>query len=238
MKTNFNEYQRKRDDELVMFNDWKDSPSDENTKKILDHLQPTINTALMSFTGGDKNLKIRSYILAKKALISYDPNKGASLKTHVYNNLKRLQRFKAERSQVVHIPENVRLDALQINRFAGEFKDKNNREPAIAEIQDGVGLSPRRIRKASLYGSEQPTSKFVGETGDSLISTKRTPQDIWRDYVYYDLDPVNKKIFEWTTGYQGSATISKKKIASNLGITSAAVSSRINTIMKKLQEGV
>ena len=220
-----------------MFKEWKDSQDDESTKKILNYLQPIINTALTSFAGGDKNLKTRSYILATKALHTYDPDKGASLKTHVYNNLKRLQRYRAERNQVVHIPENVRLDALQVNKYVKEFKDKNNREPSLSEISDGVGLSVKRISKTSTYGSEQPMNKFIGETGDSLISVSRTPQDIWKDYVYYDLEPVNKKIFEWTTGYMGTPVIPKTVIAKNLGITSAAVSSRINTIMKKLQEG-
>ena len=237
METNFNDYGKGKTKELTMFEDWQKDQSSDSTKKMLAYLQPTINTALMSFAGGDTNLKTRSYILTMHALKNYDSTKGASLKTHVYNNLKRLQRYRAERSQVVHVPENVRLDALQVNRYVQEFKDKHSREPALAEISDGVGLSIRRIKKSGLYGSEQPTSKFIGESGDSLISSKRAPQEIWRDYVYYDLDPINKKIFEWTTGYQNSPVIAKKTIAQNLGITSAAVSSRINTIMKKLQEG-
>ena len=60
---------------------------------------------------------------------------------------------------------------------------------------------------------------------------------MWSDYVYYDLDPIDKKIFEWTTGYAGSKIIPKGEVAKKLRITPAAVSLRINKIVKKLEEG-
>lgn len=236
MKTNFNDFETKTKNEYSMFKSWRDTPNEDNMRPMLEYLKPTINSALMSFVGGDTSFKPKAYILTAKAIETYDPDKGAGLKTHVYNNLKRLQRVRAERQAVVRIPENIRLDALQINKFSTEFIDTHGREPAVEEVSDGLGLSKRRIKKASLYGSEQPITKMTGEQGDVLVSTGKSEEDTWTDYVYFDMDPVNKKIFEWTTGYGGTKIIPKKDIAAKLGITSAAVSSRINTIMRKMNE--
>lgn len=236
MKTNYNDYRTSKKNDYQLYKDWKDNPSDNTLTPVLEYLKPTINTALTSFTGGDRSLRTRAYILATDAIKTYDPDKGASLKTHVYNNLRRLYRYKADRSQVVHIPENVRLEAVRIHNFVTDFKDKEGREPTVTEITDGTGLSRKKIQKAGLYRSEQPQSMFIGETGDTLISKERDPMSVWIDYVYYDLNPQNKKIYEWTTGYGGNKVLPKQEIAKRLKISPSAVSSRINTIMNKMQE--
>jgi DNA-directed RNA polymerase specialized sigma subunit len=215
---------------------WKESPTEDNLSKVLQDLKPTINSALHTFTGGDKSLTTRAYILTKQALPTYDATKGTSLKTHVFNNLKRLNRVKDERSTVIHIPEGVRVDSKSIYHFKNKFMDKHDREPSLEEIADGTGLSIKRVGKA-LHGGEVPESMGVSEKGDLLnAASTRTKDDIWQDYVYYDLDPVNKKIFEWTTGYLDSKVLPKKEIAAKLKISPAAVSQRVNTIIKRLEE--
>jgi len=215
---------------------WQQDPSEENLSKLMSDLKPTISSALNTFTGGDKSLTTRAYILAQQSLSSYDPAKGTNIKTHVFNNLKRLNRVKEERSSVIHVPEGVRLDNRNIYKFKTEFMDRNDREPTLSELADGTGLSIKRISKAVSI-SEMPEGAAVSEKGDLLGSMhNRTKEDIWQDYVYYDLDPKNKKIFEWTTGYMGAKLLPKAEIAKKLKISPAAVSQRVGTIVKRLEE--
>jgi DNA-directed RNA polymerase specialized sigma subunit len=54
--------------------------------------------------------------------------------------------------------------------------------------------------------------------------------------VYHDLDEVNRKVFEWTTGYNNKPILKKIDVAKNLKISPAAVSQRIDTIQKRLNE--
>ena len=70
-----------------------------------------------------------------------------------------------------------------------------------------------------------------------MFQAGNDPHKVWIDYVYSELDPVNKKIMEWKTGYAGSKQISNNDIARNLKISPPAVSQRIGTITKRLQEG-
>jgi DNA-directed RNA polymerase specialized sigma subunit len=216
---------------------WKAEPSPEKLSALLYSLRPTINSALTSFASGDKSLATRAYILARQSLDTFDPSKGANLKTHVFNDLKRLNRFYTERSQTVHIPENVKVDNAHIYRFKLDFEDKHDREPSLTEITDGTGLSLKRVQKAASSTGEVAESMFTTETGDSLDKSKsKTAESIWSDYVYHDLDEKGKKIFEWTTGYNGVKTIPKKDMATKLKMSPAAISSRLNTIEKRLNE--
>lgn len=215
--------------------DWNTDPSSDNLSKLMTRLNPTISSALMSYGDGDSGLNTRARILTVDAIKSYDPDKGASLDTHVHNYLQRLRRYRADRSYIVHIPENIRFDAMKIRGYIDVHKEKNNgREPSYAQIGDDLGMSKKRVLKAINPYSEVPENMFIGEKGDITATLARDPQQVWVDYVYHDLDETNKKIFEWTTGYGGTSRLKKKDIAAKLRITPAAVSSRISTIMRQL----
>jgi len=215
---------------------WHDDPSDDNYSTLMDSVQPTIQSGLTSYGGGDTALKTRANILAAQAMTDYDPAKGASLNTHIHNRLQRLQRFRAARTNVVHIPENVRLDRGNVSRYSAEYLDKHGYDPSISDIADRLNMSQKRVQKA--LGRPEATSTARSTEKGDLPGLARSAEDIWADYVYHDLDERNKKIFEWTTGYGGTDVLPKKDIAKRLGITPAAVSLRISNIMTKLQEGV
>ncbi len=229
-----NEFTQNKSTPPVEYTTWKSDPSEENYKNLMDKLTPIVNSGLTSF--GSPNLKIRSRILVDKALRSYDPSQGASLNTHVYNNLKGLQRYKAKRSAATHTPERVRLDKFHINKFETDYHNVHKVIPSDQTIADHLMLSRARIAKARSGSGESP--ELFSDKGDQITEGKsRSAYDIWMDYVHHDLDDVNKKVLEWTTGYGGSDVLKKSEIAKRLGISGPAVSSRINTIQKKLEEG-
>jgi len=216
------------------YTEWQSDPSSDNYSKLVKSLDRTIQSGMASF--GNKNLKTRSRIIVDRSLRTYDPEKGASLQSHVYNHLQGLQRYKAERGMAVHVPESVRLDKGHIHRFEKEYHDQHGIVPSDETISDALSVSAKRIGKVR-NANELP--ELFTDKGDSAVATKgRSAQDVWSDYVYHDLDDVNKNIFKWTTGYGNATTMSKASIAAKLGITPAAVSSRISTISRKLEEGL
>ena len=77
---------------------------------LLKALDPTIEERpAQVLCTGDKAYKTKARVLALEAVNSYDPAKGASLSTHVFNNLQRLQRIGAQRSNIIRMPENAAL---------------------------------------------------------------------------------------------------------------------------------
>jgi DNA-directed RNA polymerase specialized sigma subunit len=235
-ETGFGEYGKEKRNTEDIYKSWQETQSPEDLKELFHKLNPIINSALTSFAGGDKSLKTRAYILTREALNDYKPEKGAALKTHVFHRLKRLNRVSAERKSVVHVPENVRTDAGAIWGFRKEFLDKHGRDPNLDEVADGTGMSIRRAQKA-MHGGEVPEGMTMSDKGHHTVDAHdRSREDIWQDYVYHDLDPISKKVFEWTTGYGGSEVLPKKEIAVKLKISAPAVSGRVSTIVKRLEE--
>lgn len=218
------------------YSKWKAEPTSTNYQELSTKLEPVVGSAMHSFAGDDPGLQVRARILTAQAVHSYDPGQGAALHTHVYNNLQRLQRYRAERGRAVHIPEGVRGDQAAISRYVTEHTDAHGVEPSDIQISDKTGLSLRRIAR-SRTGGEVSESASEGEKGDLQGVRGRSAEEIWSDYVYHDLDERNRKIMEWTTGYNRQPVLKKNEIAAKLGISPAAVSQRINQIMSKMREG-
>jgi DNA-directed RNA polymerase sigma subunit (sigma70/sigma32) len=56
------------------------------------------------------------------------------------------------------------------------------------------------------------------------------------DYVYYDLDPTDKQIFEHLTGYSGKPVMTMQQVAMKLGLTDSQVRTRKTRIIKKIKQ--
>lgn len=228
----------KRGEVLTAAHDaWKAEPTDDNFNTLLNHLKPTVDAALFSYAGGDETLRLKANILASQALSTYDPKKSA-LNTHVMNSLHRLSRVRADRQTLIHVPENQRFDSAAITRFKADYRDQHGHEPDMADIQDGLSMSKRRITNIEGHSAEVPAAKMVSEKGDMPAAMGRSADEVWADYVYHDLDPIGRKVLEWTTGYNGREILSKTEIARRLGVSAPAVSARISRIMAKLDEGL
>lgn len=219
---------------------WKADSSPDNTKKLMEALTPQIDSALRAFVPGMENsFKLKASTLTLKALPKYDHKKGMHLKSFVYQQLQPLQREYGKRSNPLQVPERHIMELKNLQKYETDFFDENGREPSTSELADYSGIPINRIekiRKGKLANSESQT--ISQESGDSLFTVQEDPQKNWAYYVYYSLDPVDQKIYEYVTGFGGVKQLKKAEIAAKLKISPAAVSQRINKIVGKLQEGI
>ena len=213
---------------------WKATGSAGDRALLMRALEPTVQSALTSYGGGDKSLATRARIMAAQALEKYDPEKAA-LQTHVHSQLRGLYRVRGERQNAVHVPETTRLDRLHVQAFMDEWKDRHGHEPDDLTIAEGLRVSKGRVRRA-MGLAEMSGSMAQGEKGDAAGSVVRSPRDVWMDYVYHDLDPRGRKIMEWSWGYGGAKVKPVNEIADKLKVSAAAISQRRGTIMKRLNE--
>lgn len=219
---------------------WKADSSPDNTKTLMEALTPQIDSALKAFAPGmESSLKLKADILTIKALPKYDPSKGMHLKSFVYQQLQPLQREFGKRANPLQVPERHILEQKSLEKYEADFFDETGREPSASELADYTGIPINRIAKiraGKLANSESQT--ISQESGDSLFTMQEDPQKNWEHYVYYSLDPVDQKIYEYVTGFGGVKQLKKGEIANKLKISAAAVSQRINKIVSKLQEGI
>lgn len=217
---------------------WKAEPSKANTALLLKNLTPTINSAMTSYaSGNEEEFSIPAKLMALEASKDFDPKRDVKLNTFVFNRMKSLNRLKADRTNIIHVPENVLLEKNKLHSVSSGLESELGREPTIEELANKTGISPERIEKINKYKQVKSESSMLSEKGDIMFENKKDPHKVWSEYVYNDLGPIDKKIFEWSTGHRGSEVYKKGEIARRLGISAAAVSQRINKIISKLEEG-
>lgn len=210
---------------------------------LLDAAEPTIQSALKAYAGGNTALKSRARRIAADAFQTYDPKKGTQLRTHLMTQLQPLQRHAREYSQLVRVPERVSMDLYKLKQEEQKFFDSHGREAADKEMADKTGLSMKRIARVRRYskGEVAESGLTENEDGDQAIMypgiSKVNPEAVWMEYVHHDLAPIDQKILEWKTGYNGKEMLSNNEIARRLNLSAGAVSQRSAKIAAIIESG-
>jgi DNA-directed RNA polymerase specialized sigma subunit len=136
-------------DELETIQRWQGDPNTEDFKWLYNRHQPLIFAAgrryLQSTTLPKEAVKgsmIRNYV---HALQSYDPNRGAQFKTHLYRGMGRTGRYLQRYSNVGRIPEDRSwlIDTLTTRERA--LEDMLGRPPTDVELGDDVLLAAQDV---------------------------------------------------------------------------------------------
>ena len=230
---------------LSIYEEYTLDPTPKNLKRVVDDLKPTISSVLATYQSlGDQNLQAQARIIAGKAVQQFDPSQGTSLPTWVSSQLRQLSRAKRQSSNIINVPEGIQLDAFALQRAENEFIDTHGREPSVDELADFSKFSIKRI--------EAIRKKFKPISSDASYNTEdgATPSvetiDYSKDaidYVYPELDYIDKKLLEYKTGYGGSEILSTNDIKDALKLNDVQLSRRtkrialrINTLIQALQE--
>lgn len=223
---------------------WQKTGDKELGNKILHRLKPIITNAVIRNAGNpDPVLMSRARLLVLKSLKNYDPSKG-QLNTYVFNVLQGIKRYRFQFMSGVHIPESARLQKQQLDQISLELEEQLGRPPTVEELADKTGWSAKRIQHL-----QQLSESLSASTLDSFMETNPggfqvqgprreggVQDEIWQEVVYQELDPIDKKIFEWTLGYKGGKKLPNEEIAKRLKLTPGAISQRKKKIQQKLNE--
>jgi len=215
---------------------WRKVPTKENAAVLLNDLKPVIEGAVKSYGAGDPTLRTRAKILAMQAVKGYDPSRGTQLNTYMMGQMQSLNRIARQRRTMSHVPENVYLNRRALEQAAAEYREKYGRDPSDKSLADMTGITVNQIKRSRQGQATLPQSRSISDKGDTTIEAPRDYLDVWTDYVYNDLDDIDRKIFEGVSGYNGAPIRSKKDIAKELKLSPAAVSYRVGKITSKLEE--
>lgn len=222
---------------------WKKQPTPENMGALLEKASPVIDSAIKSYGGGNPALKSRARRLAIDAFKMYDPKKGTKLSSHLMTRLQPLTRASQEYSSVVRVPERVRMDLYKLRQEEQKHFDEHSREASDKELADRTGLSMRRIAHVRRFQKGEVAESGLTEMdeGEQAIMypgvQQVDPQAVWLEYVHHDLPPIDQKILEWKTGYNGKPVLPNNEIAKRLGLSPGAISQRSAKIATRLEEG-
>lgn len=218
---------------------WKASPGPDANATVLDVLGPTIDRGVRTHMGDLNPLnRSRARAIALQALGTYDPRGGANLSSHIFNHLRGLKRYAGRIAAGVRLPERAVLERNTLDKHEADLLDELGREPNDDELADRSGFSVRKLKRLRSYNPAVAEGAF-NVTGDG-----RTPYNpavasestAWRQIVYDELAPLDKKVFEWTTGYNGRKLKNTTEIAHALRRSPGWVSQRRLLIQRKLDE--
>ena len=221
------------------YDQWRKDKSPEQTRELLSAANPVIDKALTTYAHGDRTLRAEAKRLALGAFRTYDPARGAKLRTHLLVQLQPLHRAYTQRHAITRVPERIQADRFRLARATDELTAARGREPSDEEMADYTGLSVKRIQHVRKFGhgtiAEGQMRTPEGAPTQPQVQAV-SPEDIWVEYVHHDLDPIDKRILEWKIGFRDAPILSNNEIAKRLKITPSAVSQRATKIAHKLEQ--
>jgi DNA-directed RNA polymerase specialized sigma subunit len=212
--------------DLELWLKWKKSRQPADLQKLLNQMNPIINREVNKWAPAMSRslLEAEGKRLAVEAFEKYDQNAGAALSTYLASRLQKLSRMVYSTQNTARLSETKTLLFHTYNSAVNELRDRHGRMPTNEELADHLAWGPKKLeafqrqagRKEFVESEEHPDAE---DANDDLVH-----------FIYHDLTPLQKKIFEYRTGYQGSKILSGKEIMDELNITQGQLSYQINLI--------
>jgi DNA-directed RNA polymerase specialized sigma subunit len=177
-------------------------------------------------------VQIEAYKLARKAAESYTPG-NVKFSTYLVNSLKKLSRLSTQYGSSIRMPENVQFGINKLNTAEKELENSLGRTPSVAELSDFTGFNLKTVD--GLLKNKKTTVSM-----NNLLTTPTivdSSNDEWLSFVYHDLAPKDKVIFEHKTGFGGRPVIENEAIAKKLNLSQAQLNNRINLIGEMINKG-
>jgi len=224
-----------RPNPMAAYEAWRKAPSPDTLGSVVHAHLPDIRKNLMIYKGSlaPELLESEGKKLAIQAIRSYNPQAGASLKTHIVNHLQRLHRITQSRARAFRMPEELQQQVTNYQDVFTELSEELGHEPTVAQISSKMRwpiTKVQRLRKQ--FVSELPEGAQQYESGLS----SNTPMDDRLIYAYHDLVPRDQLIFEHLTGFGGRPLKKKSEIAKMLGVSPAVITQRSVHIHNKIKD--
>jgi len=224
----------RREEDARAWKTWQVNPSSANMGGVLNQLNPLIQKEVNRWSGNYSLarplLELEANRLAAEAIQSYSPNRGAALATHVTNRLKKLSRLPYTHQNVARLPEHQTLKFHAFHSAKADLEDKFGRDPTSDELSDQLGWS-----RPFLTRFQKSLRKEFIESGDVVPIFDSPSDDVQTiDFIYNDLSPIQKKVFEHTTGYGGVATLSNPQLMKKLNLSQGQLSYQKRMLVNKI----
>jgi DNA-directed RNA polymerase specialized sigma subunit len=217
----------------VLWQQWKSNPTPQNLQALIDQLMPLIRREVSRWSSLVPTfvLENEAKALAIKACNTYNPAMGTALSTHVTSQLQKLSRTAYKNQSTMSVPEQQRLTFNRFNAAQRLLEDLNGKKPSLEETADYLAIKPKQLMRIV----ENVGRRELMESGEGPQFIKDVDDDIIH-LAFADMTPLQKKIFELRTGYNGVPVASgAQEIMRKLNITQGQLSYQLNA-MKALLE--
>ena len=232
--------QAREEKDLEAWEQWnKQDRNPSAVRPLLKRFKPLIMKRANVYAGKNPNVPaeaVRAEFTnhAMKAFETYDPNRGAALKTHVYNQMRKGQRFISQYGGGFgRMPED-RFYKVQAFRSArDELADRLGRTPTALEMSDHLKWPVKQVTQMELEDrKEVPMSHLVSD----MTSVKPSHSAEVVRLIQYELNPQEQLVMEHLLGINGKPQLRPGQIATTLNISPSKVSRIRATIGNKIKQ--
>jgi RNA polymerase nonessential primary-like sigma factor len=206
--------------ELSLWRDWHKTKDPQKLGQLLDSVHPIIVTTVKRFESvplPPSALIAEAKKHAINAFASFDPKGGASLGTHVHNHLQGVNRFVYEHQNIGRIPEHRIVQIGTFQSVKSELKDKLGRDASATEIGDELNWSHAEVERMERELKREVPESAVKDVDFSFAQTTDAQRVL--SFIYYELSPQEKVVFEYLTGWAGKPKLDDHAIGSKIGAT-------------------
>ena len=233
--------------EISIFEKWKKTQDKKHFQELYNSMKPLIHKAAEKAAYGSNIPESAHRLYAAQAFLdslkTYNPNSGAALQTHIFGSVhNKVKRLNYEYQNLGKLPEDR---AMMVGRFQNEFENMKNdlgREPSAAEMADHMSLPIKQI--ANLQKEIRKDLAMADGTEERSFE-EGSKEDEMATYIYYELNPEEKVVYEYIMGMygrprmvKGNNVIDYPGIASRMGVSESKVRTIHNGIRTKYKKAV
>lgn len=216
--------QSKKDFEL--WEEWvKNGKKPAQMKPLLKQFRGTINSQVYKYRANpnipQSALRAEFTNRAIEAFDNYDPNRGASLHTHVNWQMMKGRRYVTTYSNVGRIPESRAYKVGEFINTKSDLSDKLGRDPTAKELADKLKWPVKHVAAMQQeVRREVPTSYLAA---DSISDKPSREAEVMR-LIQYELNPDELLVMEYTYGMNGKRQLRPGDIAKKMNMPASKIS--------------
>lgn len=220
--------------DIELWRTWNNTRASVDLQALLNQMKPIISSVVGKWSPSMSRslLEGEAKRLSVEAFKDYNPNQGVALSTFVTSRLQKLSRLVYSNQNAARLSETKALLFHTYHSAISELRETSGREPTQDELADRLGWS---VRKVGQFQRQAGRKEFV--ESEEHPDHDENADDHFVDYLYHDLTPLQKSIFEHTVGYHGAEKLDGQALMKKLNITQGQLSYQKGLIVK-LVEGL
>lgn len=223
-----------KEEELRVWNAWKQDKGPHTLKPVLEVLKPTIDMNANKLTGNLPKSAVRAKMvnLTVQYLEGYDPNKS-KLNTYIENTAgQKLHRYIYEHQNLGTVPEPRISKVGNYNRVKSNLKDQLGRNPTHAELADELRWP---VKQVELMEKEMRKDLVQDAAYVNISEDQRSDIDEDIMMLHAELHGQDKQVLEYLYGLEGKEVLSNAEIARKLNISNSMVTQIKNKLAQRLR---
>lgn len=228
-----------KDKDIELWEAYNKNPSHMTLTPLMKQLDGIIQNEVNKWAGAIARpvLESKAKALTLEAIKSYNPHMGAALTTHVVNRLQKLSRDVYTHQDAVRIPEYKKLQYQSYMKGYNEIMAEQGREPTNQELANHMSWSPKKVKEVQALTNPEYVESMDVSAGmfDQSSVWGSDSNNGLVDFMYHDMDNIDKLIFEHTTGYSGKPILNNPQLQKAVGLTQGQLSYRKRKLIDQIQ---